>query len=202
MVSPTLTRLPKLLSSPTSTSAKKKDAVSSPQINDSTVAKKSSSTSKKMTHKRADVSPSVTQSRVNLKSRLRKNLMSPDGCQSLEKINKKVMTRPTQRSSSLGSSSTTSSSVTNTNTTNHSSSSKFLSVYPSSPNTAIGRISLLKLSAEKKARRVKFYRNGDKYFKGVSYSIMNAKFRTFDSLLDDLNNVLIDQVNVYPSLLT
>jgi doublecortin-like kinase 1/2 len=64
----------------------------------------------------------------------------------------------------------------------------------SNNNNSTGRISLQKLSSEKKAKRVKFYRNGDKYFKGVSYSIMNEKFRNFDSLLDDLNNVLIDQV--------
>lgn len=202
-----LTRLPKLV--PHLLTTKGKDAPSScvtstqHNSNDSTAVAKGNnencSSSSKMTQKLVDASSSSAQSR-NLKARgiLRKSLMSPDGCQSLEKINKKVMTtRSAQRSSSLGSSSTTSSSVTNTNNSS-SSTGKFLSVFcspvVSNNNNSTGRISLQKLSSEKKAKRVKFYRNGDKYFKGVSYSIMNEKFRNFDSLLDDLNNVLIDQV--------
>ena len=56
------------------------------------------------------------------------------------------------------------------------------------------RVSLQKLSSEKKARRVKFYRNGDKYFRGVIYVLQQDRTRTFDNLLDDLNNILIDQV--------
>lgn len=53
---------------------------------------------------------------------------------------------------------------------------------------------LQKLSEEKKAKRLKFYINGDKYFKGVIYPFSPEKIRSFDSLLEDLTRLLIGQV--------
>lgn len=58
------------------------------------------------------------------------------------------------------------------------------------------RTSLFKLSTEKKARKAWFYRNGDKYHKGVLYAISPDRFRTFEALLADLTRVLVDQVNL------
>lgn len=63
-----------------------------------------------------------------------------------------------------------------------------------------GRVSLQKLSSGKKARRVKFYRNGDKFFRGVVYVLQPDRTRTLDILLDDLNSILIDQVSRLLSL--
>uniref|UniRef100_A0A8C1SIS3 Serine/threonine-protein kinase DCLK2 n=1 Tax=Cyprinus carpio TaxID=7962 RepID=A0A8C1SIS3_CYPCA len=52
------------------------------------------------------------------------------------------------------------------------------------------------LSTEKKAKRVRFYRNGDRYFKGIVYAISNERFRSFDALLADLTRSLSDNLNL------
>lgn len=52
------------------------------------------------------------------------------------------------------------------------------------------------LSSEKKAKKVRFYRNGDRYFKGIVYAISNDRFRSFDALLADLTRSLSDNVNL------
>jgi hypothetical protein len=52
------------------------------------------------------------------------------------------------------------------------------------------RISLKKLSTEKKAKRIKFYLNGDKFFKGLIYIFNLDKIRTFDAICEDLTRVL------------
>uniref|UniRef100_A0A8C1KY32 Serine/threonine-protein kinase DCLK2 n=1 Tax=Cyprinus carpio TaxID=7962 RepID=A0A8C1KY32_CYPCA len=52
------------------------------------------------------------------------------------------------------------------------------------------------LSSEKKAKKVRFYRNGDKYFNGIVYAISSDRIRTFDALLADLTRTLSDNVNL------
>uniref|UniRef100_A0AAR2KYG1 non-specific serine/threonine protein kinase n=1 Tax=Pygocentrus nattereri TaxID=42514 RepID=A0AAR2KYG1_PYGNA len=52
------------------------------------------------------------------------------------------------------------------------------------------------LSSEKKAKKVRFYRNGDRYFKGIVYAISQDRFRSFDALLADLTRSLSDNVNL------
>ncbi|XP_072301968.1 serine/threonine-protein kinase DCLK1a isoform X1 [Eucyclogobius newberryi] len=52
------------------------------------------------------------------------------------------------------------------------------------------------LSAEKRAMKVRFYRNGDRYFNGIVYAISADRFRTFDALLADLTRSLSDNVNL------
>ncbi|TRY65979.1 hypothetical protein DNTS_003763 [Danionella cerebrum] len=52
------------------------------------------------------------------------------------------------------------------------------------------------LSSEKKAKKVRFYRNGDRYFKGIVYAISNDRFRSFDALLADLTRSLSDNVHL------
>ncbi|XP_036155608.1 serine/threonine-protein kinase DCLK1 isoform X2 [Myotis myotis] len=52
------------------------------------------------------------------------------------------------------------------------------------------------LSSEKKAKKVRFYRNGDRYFKGIVYAISPDRFRSFDALLADLTRTLSDNVNL------
>lgn len=58
------------------------------------------------------------------------------------------------------------------------------------------RTSLFKLSAEKKAKKVRFYRNGDRFHKGAVYAISPDRFRTFEALLADLTRSLVDQLNL------
>lgn len=52
------------------------------------------------------------------------------------------------------------------------------------------------LTSEKKAKKVRFYRNGDRYFKGIVYAVANDRFRTFDALLADLTRSLADHINL------
>uniref|UniRef100_A0A3P8XSX4 Serine/threonine-protein kinase DCLK2 n=1 Tax=Esox lucius TaxID=8010 RepID=A0A3P8XSX4_ESOLU len=52
------------------------------------------------------------------------------------------------------------------------------------------------LSSEKKAKKVRFYRNGDRYFNGIVYAISVDRFRSFDALLADLTRSLSDNVNL------
>ena len=51
------------------------------------------------------------------------------------------------------------------------------------------RVSLQRLSAEKRAKRLKFFVNGDKYFKGIVYAFNEKTIRTFDALIQDLNRL-------------
>ncbi|XP_078457104.1 serine/threonine-protein kinase DCLK1-like [Lampetra planeri] len=52
------------------------------------------------------------------------------------------------------------------------------------------------LSTEKKAKKVRFYRNGDRYFRGIVYAVSPDRFRSFDALLEDLTRTLTDNVNL------
>ncbi|XP_051784111.1 serine/threonine-protein kinase DCLK2 isoform X1 [Erpetoichthys calabaricus] len=52
------------------------------------------------------------------------------------------------------------------------------------------------LSSEKKAKKVRIYRNGDKYFKGLVYAVSGDRFRSFDALLMELTRSLSDNVNL------
>ncbi|XP_078268723.1 neuronal migration protein doublecortin-like isoform X4 [Rhinoraja longicauda] len=52
------------------------------------------------------------------------------------------------------------------------------------------------LTTEKKAKKVRFYRNGDRYFKGIVYAISGDRFRSFEALLADLTRTLSDNVNL------
>ncbi|XP_077403447.1 serine/threonine-protein kinase DCLK1a isoform X3 [Vanacampus margaritifer] len=56
--------------------------------------------------------------------------------------------------------------------------------------------SLKALSAEKRAKKVRFYRNGDRFFHGIVYAVSADRFRTFDALLADLTRALSDNVNL------
>ncbi|XP_052402354.1 serine/threonine-protein kinase DCLK2 isoform X3 [Carassius gibelio] len=55
---------------------------------------------------------------------------------------------------------------------------------------------LQSLTSERKAKKVRFYRNGDKYFKGLVYAVSSERFRSFDALLMELTRSLSDSVNL------
>jgi len=55
---------------------------------------------------------------------------------------------------------------------------------------------LQSLTTEKKAKKVRFYRNGDRYFKGLVYAVSNDRFRSLDALLMELTQSLSDNVNL------
>ncbi|KAK5868893.1 hypothetical protein PBY51_009868 [Eleginops maclovinus] len=52
------------------------------------------------------------------------------------------------------------------------------------------------LTSEKKAKKIRFYRNGDRYFKGIVYAISQDRFRSIEALLADLTRALSDNVNL------
>ncbi len=47
-----------------------------------------------------------------------------------------------------------------------------------------------------RAKRVRFYRNGDQFFKGIWYAITPDRIRSFESLLEDLTRSLDDLINL------
>ena len=51
----------------------------------------------------------------------------------------------------------------------------------------------------KRANKVRFYRNGDLFFKGLIYAVSSERYRTFESLLADLTNSPIGDKNVMPN---
>ncbi|TSK49673.1 Serine/threonine-protein kinase DCLK1 [Bagarius yarrelli] len=66
-----------------------------------------------------------------------------------------------------------------------------------SAHCSLGRTRTLQaLSSEKKAKKVRFYRNGDRHFKGIVYAISRERFRSFDALLADLTRCLCDSINL------
>ncbi|XP_053728343.1 serine/threonine-protein kinase DCLK1-like isoform X1 [Synchiropus splendidus] len=52
------------------------------------------------------------------------------------------------------------------------------------------------LISEKKAKKIRFYRNGDRYFQGIVYAISQERFRSLEALLADLTRSLSDNVNL------
>ncbi|XP_054163991.1 serine/threonine-protein kinase DCLK1-like isoform X2 [Oppia nitens] len=66
------------------------------------------------------------------------------------------------------------------------------------PSAAINhhRVSLQRLSSESRAKRVKFFINGDKFFKGYIYVFNDKTIRTFDALIQDLNRLFRHQIGL------
>ena len=58
------------------------------------------------------------------------------------------------------------------------------------------RHSIINISADKRARKVKFFINGDKFFKGAVIAVNNEKFRTFDKLLEHMTKIMCNQVTL------
>lgn len=47
-----------------------------------------------------------------------------------------------------------------------------------------------------KAKRVRFYRNGDQFFKGIWYAVAAERFRSLKVLMEELNRLLADSINL------
>ncbi|XP_030194967.1 LOW QUALITY PROTEIN: serine/threonine-protein kinase DCLK2-like [Gadus morhua] len=52
------------------------------------------------------------------------------------------------------------------------------------------------LTSEKRAKKVRFYRNGDRYFKGLVYAVSSDRFRSIDALLMELTRSLADNLHL------
>ncbi|XP_036448085.1 serine/threonine-protein kinase DCLK2 [Colossoma macropomum] len=52
------------------------------------------------------------------------------------------------------------------------------------------------LTSEKRARKVRFYRNGDRYFTGLVYAVSADRFRSLDALLAELTRALSDSLHL------
>ena len=69
-------------------------------------------------------------------------------------------------------------------------------------NSAHGNLlrhSLLKITDDKKAKKIRFYRNGDRFFKGMVYAVSPERFRTFESLLANLTDSPVGDKNILPN---
>ncbi|XP_037957628.1 serine/threonine-protein kinase GL21140 isoform X2 [Teleopsis dalmanni] len=66
------------------------------------------------------------------------------------------------------------------------------------PNTTAQvkkRISSSRTST-RKARRIKFYRNGDRFYSGITIPVSNERYRSFESLFEDITRLLEDNVKI------
>ena len=74
------------------------------------------------------------------------------------------------------------------------------SIVSSSNNTTTHqqghRPSLIHASIEKKAKKVRFFINSDKFFKGATIAVSSEKFRTFDKLLEHMTRIMCNQVTL------
>ncbi|XP_072552646.1 serine/threonine-protein kinase DCLK2 [Salminus brasiliensis] len=52
------------------------------------------------------------------------------------------------------------------------------------------------LTSEKRARKVRFYRNGDRYFTGLVYAVSTDRCRSLDALLAELTRALADSLHL------
>ncbi|XP_077400132.1 serine/threonine-protein kinase DCLK2-like [Vanacampus margaritifer] len=52
------------------------------------------------------------------------------------------------------------------------------------------------LTLEKRAKKVRFYRNGDRSFKGLVYAVSSDRFRSYDGLLMELTRSLADNLHL------
>ncbi|BFZ14462.1 hypothetical protein BsWGS_17501 [Bradybaena similaris] len=59
--------------------------------------------------------------------------------------------------------------------------------------------SLFMMAGDKRARKVRFYRNGDRFFKGMVLAVSTHRFRTFESLLTALTSSPLCNSKVMPS---
>ncbi|XP_020279716.1 serine/threonine-protein kinase GG21441 isoform X2 [Pseudomyrmex gracilis] len=57
-------------------------------------------------------------------------------------------------------------------------------------------LSVLRTPPTKKAKRVRFFRNGDKYYTGVVMAVTQERYRSFDSLASDLTRALVSSVTL------
>nr|XP_012136815.1 PREDICTED: serine/threonine-protein kinase GD17699-like isoform X2 [Megachile rotundata] len=57
-------------------------------------------------------------------------------------------------------------------------------------------LNVLRPPSTKKAKRVRFYRNGDKFYTGIVMAVTAERYRSFDSLTSDLTRALISSVTL------
>ncbi|XP_023288256.1 serine/threonine-protein kinase par-1 isoform X2 [Orussus abietinus] len=57
-------------------------------------------------------------------------------------------------------------------------------------------LNVLRTTPAKKAKRVRFFRNGDKFYTGVVVAVTPERYRSFDSLVSDLTRALISSVTL------
>ncbi|KAI5642534.1 protein kinase domain-containing protein [Phthorimaea operculella] len=58
------------------------------------------------------------------------------------------------------------------------------------------RTVMLRTPPARKAKRIRFFRNGDKFYSGVIIPVLPERYRSFDSLTADLTRVLVDNVTL------
>ena len=60
------------------------------------------------------------------------------------------------------------------------------------------RSTLLQQQADRKAKKIRFFRNGDRFYPGIVYAVSSERFRTFDALLAELTNSPLGDRTVLP----
>ncbi|ELT89101.1 hypothetical protein CAPTEDRAFT_228781 [Capitella teleta] len=60
------------------------------------------------------------------------------------------------------------------------------------------RSSVMSFASDMKAKKVRFYRNGDRFFRGMIYAVSPERFRTFDALMAELTSSPLGDKTVLP----
>lgn len=55
---------------------------------------------------------------------------------------------------------------------------------------------MLRTPPARKAKRIRFFRNGDKFYSGIIIPVLPERYRSFDSLTTDLTRLLVDNVTL------
>ena len=63
---------------------------------------------------------------------------------------------------------------------------------------SLTRASLVRAQSAKQAKKVRFYRNGDRFFKGMVFAVSPERFRTFESLMTNLTTSVIGDKKILP----
>lgn len=65
-----------------------------------------------------------------------------------------------------------------------------LEIGPNNKNNTLKKRISSSRTPTRKAKRVKFYRNGDRFYPGITIPVSNEKYRSYDSLAEDLTRIL------------
>ncbi|KAH8272160.1 hypothetical protein KR018_004494 [Drosophila ironensis] len=97
---------------------------------------------------------------------------------------------------SLSATSSTTSAIHNTSTTENGSASTMGSLGVVSATTHIKKRISSSRTPTRRAHRIKFYRNGDRFYPGIIIPVSSERYRSFDSLYEDLTRLLEENVKI------
>lgn len=140
-------------------------------------------------------SPSSSNSELEKEFELQDMNGSLTGSGSVGKSNGSLSGASSTNSAPPGGNAVASSGVANANATNNTGSTNGAQ----SSNTIAAQLKKRISSSRtptRKAHRIKFYRNGDRFYPGITIPVSNERYRSFESLYEDLTRLLEENVKI------